>query len=144
MNRLNTLMGLQLFTNSQYRLTLSRFIETDLYYNNLFENIDHLVHAIYDEKSNIERKIEDSILRSKLYVSFDHDTNDSILQRLIFYSIIFSFQKYPKEDDWNNYLNLPEDEKMDILFDGITLIASELLIKDLEKNLLSEFDNLTF
>lgn len=144
MNRLNTLMDLQLFTNSQYRLTLSRFIETDLYYNNLFENIDHLVHAIYDEKNNIERKIEDSILRSKLYVSFDHDTNDSILQRLIFYSIIFSFQKYPKEDDWNNYLNLPEDEKMDILFDGITLIASELLIKDLEKNLLSEFDNLTF
>jgi hypothetical protein len=137
MSRLNTLTNLQLFTDARYRLIIKKFIQTDLNDDKLFENIDHLIYAIYDEKSNVNKAIEESILKSKLYVGFEHDANDSVLQRLIFYSVIFSFQKYPKEDEWVKFVELPDDEKIAHLFDGITLIASTLLMRDLEKKLTS-------
>jgi hypothetical protein len=79
-----------------------------------------------------------------LYVGFEHEANDSVLQRLIFYAIIFSFQKYPQQDEWIRFIELPEDEKMAKLYDGINLVASTLLMKDLEKKLTSEFDHFTF
>ena len=144
MSRLITLTNLQLFTDARYRLILKKFIQTDLDDDQLFENIDHLVHAIYDEKSNVNKAMEESILRSKLYVGFEHEANDSVLQRLVFYSIIFAFQKYPQEDEWIMFIELPEDEKMAKLYDGINLVASTLLMKDLEKKLTSEYDHFTF
>lgn len=131
-------MNLQLFTNAAFRTTLEKFIPKYLNDDELFVDINKLLLVMYDENNNIKNTIEASILYSKVYVGFEHEANDAVLQRLIFYALVFSFYHYPTQDGWKSFLELPADEKMVKTREGISLIASTLLIKDLEKKLLIE------
>jgi len=134
MNRLNTLMNLILFTNANFRNTLKEFLQTDLYDREFSVSIDTL--SLYDNKNNIINTFEQSILKSKLYIGLEHNASDEVLQRMILYSLIFSFNNYPNQEDWNNFIELPREEKMEKTIEGISVIASSLLVNDIKQKLL--------
>ncbi len=117
MNRINSILETSLFSNNRYRKLLVKFLETRL--NVSLEQ--SRTYSSYFDKANLMLKynVVEAIRDSKIYIGFEHDAKDPILQTMIFLFLFYSVEKFPDVENWNTFYNQPEDVKLDTIREGI-------------------------
>lgn len=135
MARLDSILETRLFTNNNFRKLLIQFVETkvenDLDYQVNLNNIPYFV--IFNNENVLKEEISLWITNAKPFLDFDHNSNDKILQNLIFLFLVFSINEYPNDTEWESFLNEPYDFKRAAIWRGINniwLSYQEQLIGD--------------
>ena len=140
MSRVDSILATTLFTNNNFRGTLIAFIETslgnDLDIQGGLNNIPY--SAIFNKKNILKEEISLSIRDAKPFIGFDHNSNDKILQNLIFLFLVFSINEYPSNIEWQSFLNQPNDVKRIAIRNGIKKIWMSYQEQIIENNLNSD------
>jgi hypothetical protein len=104
MSRIDWILNSTLISQPRLRDIFIRLLETQL---NLDREIDSLINLplnrIFDDVGNLKIEILDSISASKRYLSFEHNENDRLLQKLIFLFLRYTQHKYPDMNSWEAF-----------------------------------------
>jgi hypothetical protein len=104
MSRIDWILNSTLISQPRLRDIFIRLLETQL---NLDREIDSLINLplnrIFDDVGNLKMEILDSISASKRYLSFEHNENDRLLQKLIFLFLRYTQHKYPDMNSWEAF-----------------------------------------
>jgi hypothetical protein len=143
MARVDSILETRLFTNNNFRNGLIAFVETGLKNDlNFQEGLNNIPYSVIFNRENIlKEEISLRIRNAQIFIAFYHDSNDKILQNLIFLFLIFCSNEYPSNNEWESFLNEPYDFKRAAILEGINKIwlsYQEQLIKD---NLHAEYND---
>jgi hypothetical protein len=135
MARVDSILETRLFTNNNFRNGLIAFVETGLKNDlNFQEGLNNIPYSVIFNRENIlKEEISLRIRNAKILIDFDHNSNDKILQNLIFLFLIFCSNEYPSNNEWESFLNETYDFKRAAILKGINniwLSYQEQLIKD--------------
>ena len=135
MARVDSILETRLFTNNNFRNGLIAFVETGLKNDlNFQKGLNNIPYSVIFNRGNIlKEEISLRIRNAKILIDFDHNSNDKILQNLIFLFLVFSINEYPNNTEWESFLNEPYDFKRAAILKGINniwLSYQEQLIKD--------------
>ena len=148
MNKVDLILETILFTKNNFRALLAAFLEECLSRDfHIQVELNNLPSAVIFNDNNVLREeIGLRIKDAKPYIGFEHDTNDKLLQNLIFLFLVFSINEYPSNDEWESFLNQPHDVKRNIIITGIKKIWMSYQEEIIEKNLNNDtiVDNLPF
>lgn len=124
MSRINSILETNFITHPRFRNILKSFIEVRLKIRNHPEVfINNLpLNYVFDTSGNFKNEICMHIKEAKLYIDFEHDANDKILQRLIFLFLIYSLNRYPDIDSWTDFINENEQAKTNEITYGINIV----------------------
>ena len=111
MARVDLILETRLFTNNNFRTILIEFVNTGLQIDlNFEEGLNNIPYSVIFNNENIlKEEISSRIRMAKIYIDFDHNSNDKILQNLIFLFLVFSINEYPNNTEWEIFLNEPSD-----------------------------------
>ena len=142
MARLDSILETELFTNNNFRKLLIKFVETkldnDLNFQEGLNNIPYSV--IFNNENVLKEEISLWITNAKPNISFDHNSNDKILQNLIFLFLVFSINEYPNDTtEWESFLNEPYDFKRAAILRGINNIWLSYQKQLIEDNLHGDY-----
>ena len=145
MPRIDSILETELFNNRQYKRLLINFVETSL--NNDLGNLPYAV--IFDTLSDryqLKNEISEIIRNCSPYIGFEHNTEDKILQDLIFLFLIFCRNEYTIDNEWESFLNEPYDFKRTTVINGIKKVwldyQEQLIIDDLNNHTADVYDDL--
>ena len=135
MARVDLILETRLFTNNNFRTILIEFVNTGLQIDlNFEEGLNNIPYSVIFNNENILKKeISLWIRNAKIYIGFDHNSSDKILQNLIFLFLIFCSNEYPSNTEWESFLNEPYDFKRAAILQGVNKIwlsYQEQLIED--------------
>ena len=135
MARLDSILETRLFTNKKLRKGFIAFLESKLQNDlNFQEGLNNIPYSVIFNNENIlKEEISLWIKNAKILIDFDHNSNDKILQKLIFLFLVFSINEYPNDTEWESFLNEPYDFKRAAILRGINniwLSYQEQLIED--------------
>jgi hypothetical protein len=135
MARVDLILETRLFTENNFRRLLIEFVNTGLQIDlNFEEGLNNIPYSVIFNNENIlKEEISSRIRMAQIYIGFDHNSNDKILQNLIFLFLIFCSNEYPSNNEWESFLNETYDFKRAAILKGINniwLSYQEQLIKD--------------
>ena len=135
MARVDLILETRLFTNNNFRTILIEFVNTGLQIDlNFEEGLNNIPYSVIFNNENIlKEEISLRIRNAKILIDFDHNSNDKILQNLIFLFLVFSINEYPNNTEWEIFLNEPYDFKRAAILQGVNKIwlsYQEQLIED--------------
>ena len=148
MSKVDSILGTILFTRNNFRGILIAFLEDclsrDFHIHIELNNLP--CTAIFNKNNVLKKEISIRIREAKPFIGFEHDTNDKLLQNLIFLFLVFSINEYPSNKEWESFLNQPQDVKKNIIMNGIKKIWMSYQEKIIENNLNSDtiVDDLPF
>lgn len=148
MSKVDSILGTILFTRNNFRGILIAFLEDCLSRDfHIHIELNHLpCTTIFNKNNVLKKEISLRIREAKPFIGFEHDTNDKLLQNLIFLFLVFSINEYPSNNEWESFLNQPKDVKKNIIMNGIKKIWMSYQEQIIENNLNSDtiVDNLPF
>ena len=114
MTRIYWILNSTLISQPRLRDIFIRLLETQL---NLDREIDSLINLplnrIFDDVGNLKMEILDSITASKRFLSFEHDENDRLLQKLIFLFLRYTQREYPDLNSWEGFLTKSRESQLE-------------------------------
>ena len=114
MTRIYWILNSTLISQPRLRDIFIRLLETQL---NLDREIDSLrnlpLNRIFDDVGNLKMEILDSITASKRFLSFEHDENDRLLQKLIFLFLRYTQREYPDLNSWEGFLTKSRESQLE-------------------------------
>jgi hypothetical protein len=148
MNKVDLILETILFTKNKFRGLLAAFLQDCLSRDfHIQVELNNLPCAVIFNDNNVLREeISLRIREAKPNIGFEHDTNDKLLQNLIFLFLVFSINEYPSNDEWESFLNQTHDVKRNIIMTGIKKIWMSYQEEIIENNLNNDtiVDNLPF
>jgi len=148
MNKVDLILETILFTKNKFRGLLAAFLQDCLSRDfHIQVELNNLPCAVIFNDNNVLREeISLRIREAKPNIGFEHDTNDKLLQNLIFLFLVFSINDYPSNDEWESFLNQTHDVKRNIIMTGIKKIWMSYQEEIIENNLNNDtiVDNLPF
>jgi len=148
MNKVDLILETILFTKNKFRGLLAAFLQDCLSRDfHIQVELNNLPFAVIFNDNNVLREeISLRIREAKPNIGFEHDTNDKLLQNLIFLFLVFSINEYPSNDEWESFLNQTHDVKRNIIMTGIKKIWMSYQEEIIENNLNNDtiVDNLPF
>jgi hypothetical protein len=137
MTRINSILESSLFTSNKCRKQLKEFIEIKLRISNnhdlLLTNLP--LNYVFNTSGNFDEEICIHIRDAKMYIGFDHDAEDKVLQKLIFLFLIYSLQHYPDIDSWTDFINSDKHTKTQIIKNGIDEVWSNFQSSIIKKEI---------
>ena len=140
MSKVDSILGTILFTRNNFRGILIAFLEDCLSRDfHIHIELNHLpCTTIFNKNNVLKKEISLRIREAKPFIGFEHDTNDKLLQNLIFLFLVFSINEYPSNNEWESFLNQPKDVKKNIIMNGIKKIWMSYQEQIIENNLNSD------
>ena len=137
MSRINQIVESSLFKNPRARSIFKKIIEIKINrtYPDFNFNNEELSKIIYDDYNNVSEIIHLSILDSFQWIPIGLSLTDSVLHRLIFFSLIYSYDQFPDNESWALFLQNTDEYKIEKVRDGILNVSVELYKQDITTKL---------
>jgi hypothetical protein len=137
MSRINQIVESSLFKNPRTRSIFKKIIEIKINrtYPDFNFNNEELSKIIYDDYNNVSEIIHLTILDSFQWSGIGLSLTDSVLHRLIFFSLIYSYDQFPDNESWALFLQNTEEHKIERVRDGILNVSLELYKQDITTKL---------
>jgi hypothetical protein len=137
MSRIDLLLNSALFQNARMRTALKTLIETRL---NQVENQDFSITEFPIDMIFSNGLFNDeiclSIRDSKYYIDYEHHADDKIFQKIVFLSLIYSYNEFNQDQAWVEFLKEDYAYKRDKVTTGINRIWNNLqclnIIREME------------
>lgn len=134
MSRIETILNSTLFIDkkSRHRLLLFGNLKLDIYSKNkLKENIllnKDIFSILFNDQNNAIDILPTYPLIIELCTLSDLNQfkSDKVLQRLVFFCLIYSFNKFPDNDSWKIFLDSTYDYKYEKIKNEIISISTEI------------------
>ena len=124
MTRIDSILETALLTKSYFKNILLKFVQYKL--DNNLNNIPYfLIFNNFRNRNELKKDISLIIREAKTSIGFDHNTNDQIMQNLIFLFLIFCCNQYNDDNEWEIFVNQTNDFKKDIVINGIKKVWLE-------------------
>ena len=141
MSRINWILNSTLISQPRLRDIFIRLIETQL---NLDREIDSLINLplnrIFDDLGNLKIEILDSITASKRYLSFEHDENDRLLQKLIFLFLRYTQHKYPDMNSWEAFSCETRESQREEIVGEIQVMWLDMQSRNMTDEMISDLN----
>lgn len=137
MSRIDLLLNSALFQNARMRTALKTLIETRL---NQVENQDFSITEFPIDMIFSNGLFNDeiclSIRDSKYYIDYEHQADDKIFQKIVFLSLIYSYNEFNQDQAWVEFLKEDYAYKRNKVTTGINRIWNNLqclnIIREME------------
>jgi hypothetical protein len=141
MTRINSILESSLLKSNTFRKHFKVFIEIKLRISNNHDvSLTNLpLNYVFNTSGNFDEEICTHIRDAKIYINFDHDAEDKVLQKLIFLFFIYSLQHYPDIDSWTDFINKDKNTKTKIINKGIDQVWSDFQSSIIKKELDQKF-----
>jgi hypothetical protein len=142
MTRINSILESSLLKSNTFRKHFKVFIEIKLRISNNHDvSLTNLpLNYVFNTSGNFDEEIYTHIRDAKIYINFDHDAEDKVLQKLFFLFLIYSLQHYPDIDSWTEFINKDKNTKTKIIKKGIDQVWSNFQSSLIKKELVQEFE----
>jgi hypothetical protein len=142
MTRINSILESSLLKSNTFRKHFKVFIEIKLRISNNHDvSLTNLpLNYVFNTSGNFDEEIYTHIRDAKIYINFDHDAEDKVLQKLFFLFLIYSLQHYPDIDSWTEFINKDKNTKIKIIKKGIDQVWSNFQSSLIKKELVQEFE----
>jgi hypothetical protein len=141
MSRINWILNSTLISQPRLRDIFIRLLEIQL---NLDRGIDSLMNLplnrIFDDIGNLKFEILDSITASKRYLSFEHDENDRLLQKLIFLFLRYTQHKYPDMNSWEAFSCESRESQREEIVSEIQMMWLEMQSRKITDEMISDLN----
>ena len=137
MSRINQIVESLLFKKPKLRSIFKTSIESKLNrtYPDFNFNNEELSKIIYDDYNNVREIISLTILDYFQFIAINSQKADSVLHRLIFFSLIYSYDQFPDNESWALFLQNTDEYKIERVRDGILNVSLELYKQDITTKL---------
>jgi len=142
MTRINSILESSFLKSNTFRKNFKVFIEIKLRISNNHDvSLTNLpLNYVFNTSGNFDEEIYTHIRDAKIYINFDHDAEDKVLQKLFFLFLIYSLQHYPDIDSWTEFINKDKNTKTKIIKKGIDQVWSNFQSSLIKKELVQEFE----
>lgn len=139
MSKINWILTSQLTSHPRMRDVFLRFLETRFEIDNHVNSLSELpLNRIFDSVGNFRPEIYQYLIKSKAYLSFEHNGNDKSLQKLIFLFLRFTQQKYPDRNSWETFLAQSMESQEEEISQGIETMWLEMQRQIIQNEMMND------
>jgi hypothetical protein len=143
MTRIDSILESYFFKSNRFRKIFKAFIETKLRISDNHDvSLTNLpLNYVFNTSGNFNEEICTHIRDAKMFIDFEHDAGDKVLQKLFFLFLIYSLQHYPDIDSWTEFINKDQNTKRQTIKNGIDKVWGDFQSSLIKKELDQEFED---